>query len=126
MSDDDTGDQDDDDDLKERCQAAAHRADCVHQWLAPLLKDSAAAKRAFAFKGRVKSADDIYKKVLGRRNHEDTDRKDPDYQPNQVTDASGFRIVKLFNAEVPQSLDELLSLLKLKLNELEPATEGGK
>jgi ppGpp synthetase/RelA/SpoT-type nucleotidyltranferase len=125
MSDDDTGKRDGDQGLKGLCESAAYRAGCVHDWLAPLLKDSAAAKRAYAFKGRVKSADDIYKKVMGRRNHEDAERKNPSYQPTQVTDASGFRIVKLFNAEVPQSLDELLSLLKLKLKE-EPASQGGK
>jgi len=125
MSDDTTSKHDDD--LKVRCQSAAYCADSVHEWLEPLLKGSAAAKRAYAFKGRVKSADDIYKKVLGRRNHEDTRKRDPNYQPSQVTDASGFRIVKLFNAEVPQSLDELLSLLKLKLKEeTDSASQGGK
>src|SRR5665213_2101089 len=126
MSDDDTGEHDGAD-LKERCQSAAYRAACVHKWLAPLLRDSAAAKRAYAFKDRVQSADDIYKKVLGRRHHEETKRRNPNYQPNAVTDASGFRIVKLFNAEVPQSLDELLSLLNLKLNEtVDPASQNGK
>jgi hypothetical protein len=44
MGDDDT--VDDDHKLREGCQAAAHRADCVHEWLTPLLKESAAAKRA--------------------------------------------------------------------------------
>jgi ppGpp synthetase/RelA/SpoT-type nucleotidyltranferase len=127
MGDDDTGKHEGDDDLKERCQSAAYRADCVHEWLAPLLKESAAARRAYAFKGRVKSADDIFKKVLGRRNHEDPKKKKPNCQPIDVTDASGFRIVKLFNAEVPQSLDELLSLLKLKLKEnVDLALHGGK
>jgi ppGpp synthetase/RelA/SpoT-type nucleotidyltranferase len=125
MSGDDTGAHDRD--LKERCQSAAYRAAHVHKWLAPLLKDSAAAKRAYAFKDRVKSADDIYKKVLGRRNHEEAHRRNPNYEPGGVTDASGFRIVKLFNAEVPQSLDELLSLLKLKLNEtVDPASQNAK
>jgi ppGpp synthetase/RelA/SpoT-type nucleotidyltranferase len=133
MNDDRTGNGDgdggDDDRLKEGCQAAAWRAYCVHQWLGPLLKDSAAAKRAYAFKGRVKSADDIYKKVLGRRKHEDAEKRKPNYEPNEVTDASGFRIVKLFNGEVPQSLDELLSLLRLKLKEegeIDPASQGGR
>lgn len=104
------------------CQAAAFRAGRVHAWLDPLLRGSLAAKNAYTFKGRTKSADDIYKKVLGRRNHEDAKRRDPKYRPERVTDASGFRIVKLFNAEVPQSLDELLSLLKLMLAEAATST----
>jgi ppGpp synthetase/RelA/SpoT-type nucleotidyltranferase len=73
------------------------------------------AHRAYAVKGRVKSSDDICDKVLGRRHHEDPQRRKPDYQPNEVTDCSGFRIVKLFNAEVPEALDELLSLLETTL-----------
>jgi ppGpp synthetase/RelA/SpoT-type nucleotidyltranferase len=113
----DTATHDEEQGLKERCESAAYRAGSVHKWLAPVLEQSAAAERAYAFKGRVKSAEDIYNKVRGRRNHEDPGKRNPNYQPNQVTDASGFRIVKLFNAEVPDSLDELLSLLKLKLKE---------
>jgi len=69
VSDDDTDTDDGDHNLKERCQSAAYRARHVHEWLAPLLKDSAAAKHAYAFKDRVKSADDIYKKVLARISH---------------------------------------------------------
>jgi len=98
--------------LAEKCEAVAYRASGIHRWLDPILRDSVAAARAYAFKGRVKTADDIHKKVQGRRNHEDPEKRDPNYLPDHVTDASGFRIVKLFNAEVPQSLDELLSLLK--------------
>lgn len=127
--DDDTGK--DDEHLKMECRDAAYRAGRVHEWLEPLLKDSvlkdrAAAERPYAFKDRTKSAHDIYLKVLGRRSREDPTKNDPNYKPNKVTDASGMRIVKLFNAEVPQALDELLSFLKLLKEATEPTAKGNK
>lgn len=101
--------------LIEECEALAYRASRIHAWLDPVLRDSPAAGRAYAFKDRLKTSDDIRNKVLGRRNHEDLAQREPDYSPARVTDASGFRIVKLFNAEVPEALDQLLGLLKTSL-----------
>ncbi len=101
--------------LKTECEFAVYRAGVVHSWLDPILRRSLAAERAYAFKGRTKTADDIFNKVQGRRNHEDLAQRQPKYRPSDVTDASGFRIVKLFNAEVPQALNDLLSLLKTSL-----------
>lgn len=95
--------------------ALAYSAGRVHAWLEPELRKGTAATRAYVFKGRTKSADDIRDKVIGRRNHEDPSLRRQDYAPAEVTDASGFRIVQLFNNEVPDALDQLLSLLKSTL-----------
>lgn len=111
MSDDDTG-KEQDRLLKMECRDAAYRAESVHEWLEPLLRKSAlkdAADRPYTFKDRTKSGHDIYLKVVGRRK----DPKTSNYGPGDVTDASGFRIIKLFNDEVPQAVDELLSFLYL-------------
>jgi ppGpp synthetase/RelA/SpoT-type nucleotidyltranferase/tetratricopeptide (TPR) repeat protein len=104
---------DDDNEFNKECQAVAYRADQIHKWLAPILGSSTAAKKAYAFKGRLKSSGDVREKVLSRRN--DLKRTQPNYAPAQVTDVSGFRIVRLFNAEVPEALDQLLALLKTDL-----------
>lgn len=110
-------------DLTRECESVAYRAGLVHQWAYPLLLGSAAAQNAYAFKARVKSSQGIRNKVLGHRHHEDPRRRREDYQPWHVTDACGFRIVKLFNAEVPQALNELLSLLR---TDLEPGSSMGR
>jgi ppGpp synthetase/RelA/SpoT-type nucleotidyltranferase len=96
--------------LKDECDLVAYRAGRVHQWLEPLLRGSAAAEHAYSFKGRTKTSDDIRYKVLARLN-----RGQEKFVAGNVTDASGFRIVKLFNAEVPEALDQLLALLKTTL-----------
>ena len=107
-----TIDNPDDPDLRTDCQAIAYRAGQIHDWLGEVLRTSAAAERAYAFKARKKTADDIRNKVWARRKHEDPEQRDSNYTPVDVTDASGFRIVKLFNAEVPEALEQLLQLLK--------------
>lgn len=127
MSDDDSGK--DDERLKRECREAAYNAGRVHDWLEPLLRDSvlkdrAAAERPYAFKDRTKSGHDIYLKVLSRRKA--SKESDPIYEPSEVKDASGFRIVKLFNDEVPQALDELLSFLKLLKEATEPTVKDNK
>lgn len=101
--------------LRTQCEAAAHRASRIQMWLEPVLRDSKAAELAYAFKGRTKSSHDIMHKVLGRRNHENASERSPNYGPPNITDASGFRIVRLFNSEVPDALDQLLSLLTTTL-----------
>jgi ppGpp synthetase/RelA/SpoT-type nucleotidyltranferase len=97
--------------FKDECDLVAFRAGRVHQWLEPLLQESAAAEHAYSFKGRTKTPEDIRYKVLGRRNHGKAN-----FAASDVSDASGFRIVKLFNAEVPEALDQLLALLKTTLS----------
>lgn len=108
-------------DLEEDSELVAHRASRVHAWLEPVLRNSAAAKQAYRFKDRLKPWTDIRSKVLARRN--DPKRPQSNYQPCDVSDASGFRIVKLFNAEVPEALDQLLALLK---TDLQPGDANGK
>lgn len=98
------------DSLMEECRAVAYRAGEIHKWLTPVMREEPLAKRAYSFKDRVKTADDVRNKVLAHRN--DPKRNRRDYAPSEVTDISGFRIVMLFNAEVPQALDELLSYVK--------------
>lgn len=110
-----TNDIADDPELTKECKLASYHAEKVHTWLDPLFRGCEAAKRAYTFKGRIKTAEDIRNKVLGYRNHEDPKRKKPNYKVPEVTDASGFRIVKLFNAEVPEALDQLLAFLKTPL-----------
>ena len=105
----------DDLNFKLECRDVAYCAGQIHKWLEEILRRSNAVRRAYAFKNRVKSSDDIRNKVLGYRNHEDPSRRNVNYAPASVTDASGFRIVKLFNAEVPEALDQLLALLDLPL-----------
>lgn len=102
-----------DDEFNQECEVAAHRATRIHEWLEPLLRTSPAATGVHSFKGRCKKWDEIRKKVVARRN--DTKRPQRDYKVSDVTDASGFRLVNLFNAQVPESLDLLLALLKTNL-----------
>jgi ppGpp synthetase/RelA/SpoT-type nucleotidyltranferase len=92
----------------------------IHEWLDPVLRESVAAENAYVFKGRLKKSEDIKNKVQGYRNHEDPIRRRPNYAATDVTDASGFRIVKLFNAEVPEALDQLLSTFKTTLRPGKP------
>src|SRR5438477_3369725 len=82
------------------------------KWLKGILENSAASRGVYTFKDRVKPWYEIRDKVLGKRNHENADLRKPDYRVRDVTDASGFRIVCLFNAEIPSALEKLFALLK--------------
>lgn len=98
--------------LLKDCKVAAHDAERVHRWVKSILEGSKAAEKAYAVKNRVKPFDEIFAKVLAKRNHEDLAQRKPAYRPADVTDISGFRIVSLFNTEIPVALGRLLDLLK--------------
>ncbi|HZO93639.1 MAG TPA: hypothetical protein VFB22_07695 [Candidatus Baltobacteraceae bacterium] len=53
----------------------------------------------------MKSAADISGKVRAKRNHPDEARRSASYSARDVTDASGFRIVCLFNRDIPNALE---------------------
>ena len=102
--------------LEARAKQIAHDAHAVHAWLEPILKASAAAEKAYAFKQRLKEWNHICDKVVAKRAHEDPKFRKPGYQPKSVTDASGFRIVRLFNAEIPNTLSDLFQLFNAPRN----------
>jgi ppGpp synthetase/RelA/SpoT-type nucleotidyltranferase len=81
----------------------------IHDWLLQTLTASLVAANAYSFKNRLKPFNEIKSKVLAKRNHPNPLLRKPNYQPSQVTDCSGFRIVSLFNGEIPIPLDALLS-----------------
>lgn len=91
---------------------AAHDAERVHAWVRSVLESSLAVKNAYAFKNRLKPFNEIVAKVRAKRNHEDPKQRKPGYTPSDLTDISGFRIVSLFNAEIPIVLGHLLDLLE--------------
>ena len=99
-------------DIEAQCKQLAHDARTIHDWLKPLLAESAVATGAYALKDRLKKWYEIRDKVISKRNHEDPKQQKPDYCTDDVKDASGFRIVRLFNAEVPEALDQLFDFLK--------------
>jgi ppGpp synthetase/RelA/SpoT-type nucleotidyltranferase len=99
------------DDLYSECKAVAYDAQRFHEWFKPHLENSAASKSAYAFKNRLKKANDIFSKVHAKRNHPDPFQCKPDYAPANVTDASGFRIVCLFNREIPRALAQIFDLI---------------
>ena len=57
--------------LEARAKQIAHDAHAVHAWLEPILKASAAAEKAYAFKQRLKEWNHICDKVVAKRAHED-------------------------------------------------------
>src|SRR5437763_855504 len=85
------------------CRGLAYKADRIHRWIREWFLRSSIPRQSYAFKDRLKNAHNIREKVLARRN-----QGKPTYSLSEVTDASGFRIVRLFNAEVPEALNELL------------------
>lgn len=97
--------------LDDECKRLAHDARSVHEWLKPILQQSAAAKGAYAVKDRLKPWHEIRQKVMAKRLDPDLKKRKPDYKPARVTDASGFRIVSLFNSDIPDALDKFLALL---------------
>jgi ppGpp synthetase/RelA/SpoT-type nucleotidyltranferase len=99
--------------LQAECEVAAFRAQQVHQWLKPLLANSPAATSAYTFKDRLKPFHEIKAKVVGKRGHENPRLRKLNYSPRDVSDASGFRIVCLFNAEIPVALNNLFDLIAL-------------
>jgi hypothetical protein len=98
--------------LLRESKVAAHDAGRVHAWVKSILEGSKAAEKAYAFKHRLKPFDEIFAKVRAKRNHEDPALRKPGYGVADLTDISGFRIVSLFNAEIPVALGRLLDLLK--------------
>jgi ppGpp synthetase/RelA/SpoT-type nucleotidyltranferase len=102
----------DDATLQAMSKLAAHDAMLVHAWLKSALEPSLAAKNAYAFKNRIKPFNEIIAKVQAKRRHEDEWQRKPAYAPADLTDISGFRIVSLFNAEIPVVLGHLLDLLE--------------
>lgn len=92
-------------DLDDACIVALHKAKQIHDVLYPLIKASNAVESAYTFKGRVKPWHAVRDKVL-RKRHEGR----RDYSPDNLKDASGFRIVSLFNSDIPKALDHFLEL----------------
>ena len=101
--------------LETACRVAAQKAEQVHKWLKPILQGSAASKGCYRFKDRTKPWNEIWLKVLGKRQHEKPELRKPNYTPENVTDVSGFRIVSLFNSDIPTVLDALFALFKAPL-----------
>lgn len=97
------------------CKQVALDAETVHKWLKPLLQDSAATRGAYAVKDRLKPWYEIRQKVLAKRHDSDPTRRKASYSPDDITDASGFRIVSLFNSDIPGVLDKLLQLIESPL-----------
>lgn len=85
---------------------AAASADMVHRELRSVLDQSSARSEAYAFKDRIKPWYSVRDKVLRKRAEGRLD-----YEAWDVKDASGFRIVTLFNAEIPHRLDLMLGLV---------------
>jgi ppGpp synthetase/RelA/SpoT-type nucleotidyltranferase len=102
----DLGDSEDEQTFKSTCINASHCTEMLHRRLQPVLASSAAALKAYAFKERVKPWWSVRDKVLSKRNGGNSL-----YGVNLVKDISGFRIVTLFNADIPHRLELLLSLL---------------
>jgi ppGpp synthetase/RelA/SpoT-type nucleotidyltranferase len=107
--------------LDEQAKGLAYEAGEVHKWLKGVLESSAASRGVYATKDRVKPWHEIRQKVLAKRNHENVKLRKPNYRVEDVTDASGFRIVCLFNAEIPSTLDKLFALLRAPT---EPSARG--
>jgi ppGpp synthetase/RelA/SpoT-type nucleotidyltranferase len=104
--------------FEDACELTFSRARAMHEWLEPLLsarfvsKDGFPPKAqlsAYAFKARLKPIYDIKSKVIAKRIHGGK----PGYQPADVTDASGFRVVCLFNAEIPVALEAIFDLIEV-------------
>jgi ppGpp synthetase/RelA/SpoT-type nucleotidyltranferase len=98
--------------LRKESKEVAHDTAPVHAWVKSVLEDSLASRNAYAFKSRTKPFNEIVAKVQAKRNHEDPAERHTDYGPSSLTDVSGFRIVSLFNDEIPTALGHLLDLLE--------------
>lgn len=97
--------EDEDKTLQDGCINACHCAGLLHNRLYPVLAGASAATKAYAFKGRLKPWWAVRDKILRKRNGGAAD-----YDTHRVKDISGFRIITLFNADIPHRLDLLLSL----------------
>lgn len=94
------------DDLDKSCMLASRQAERFHGIVKEFLYGTVPIKNAYAFKDRVKPFTDIREKVLRKR------KIRPSYEPADVKDASGFRIVCLFNCDIPRALEDVISLIK--------------
>jgi ppGpp synthetase/RelA/SpoT-type nucleotidyltranferase len=86
---------------EDEARALAHKASFASRWLEPKLRESLAAKGAYAFKHRVKAWGEIRRKAIRRR-----------FGLDRINDAAGFRIVTLFQDEIPDVVNALIDLVR--------------
>jgi ppGpp synthetase/RelA/SpoT-type nucleotidyltranferase len=92
-------------DLVATVKAVANDATRVHQWLNKFVRESHVGKSGYAIKDRLKSWESIQAAVQRKK------EEDPKYSPETVTDASGIRLVTLFQADLPGTLNEFIELI---------------
>lgn len=77
-----------------------------------VLRASNIHSHAYSYKARIKNSSDILKKMSRKRSFEER----PNYSVSDVTDVVGVRIITLFNRDVFDVVNELISLLSGQSN----------
>jgi len=96
-------------DLELRARRVHEPAIIVQQAVSKALQ-SENVKVFYAIRTRVKPVKDVIDKVIRKRNNKKGAK--PNYEPEDVTDVVGFRVVTLFREDLIEALRLLLQLIK--------------
>ena len=89
------------------CLEDTHWADLFHGLMHLVVEACSASAAAYALKHRLKSWTGVKEKVVRKRKE-----VKPDYKASDISDCSGFGVVSLFNADIPDALAVLLAELR--------------
>jgi len=90
------------------CRRVRDAAMLAHGQVEPAFLESPLVDIAYAIKSRVKPKPKIYDKVLRKR--KDPKKPRPDYEPRDVTDAFGIRVVTLFHRDIVDATQYILNM----------------
>lgn len=99
------------DELNIRCYRILYAAEKALRKVLPDVETSSVKASSYTIKGRTKTKKDIYDKVIRKREGTDGKPPKPAYEPEDVTDAAGLRVVTLFQPDMIEVVSHLLKMI---------------